>query len=106
MTFAQFWPEYVRAHSRAATRVAHLIGTLTGCCGGGDCRAPLVVDCPCLSAHLFYTELYKPTRSAVGRQVFLLSILRFTRTDLLRSKAKVGGPSLPLFFKPTYLFKN
>ena len=30
MTFAQFWPEYVRAHSRAATRVAHLIGTLTG----------------------------------------------------------------------------
>ena len=30
MRFAEFWPEYVRAHSRPATRVVHLIGTLLG----------------------------------------------------------------------------
>ena len=30
MTFAEFWPVYVRAHSRSATRVAHLVGTLGG----------------------------------------------------------------------------
>jgi hypothetical protein len=30
MTFAEFWPDYVRAHSRRGTRVAHLIGTLGG----------------------------------------------------------------------------
>jgi hypothetical protein len=30
MTFAQFWPIYVQAHSRPATRIAHLIGTLGG----------------------------------------------------------------------------
>ena len=28
MTFAEFWPEYVRAHSRPATRVVHTLGTL------------------------------------------------------------------------------
>jgi hypothetical protein len=28
--FANFWPEYVRAHSRAGTRAIHLIGTLAG----------------------------------------------------------------------------
>jgi len=30
MTFAEFWPVYVRAHSRPATRVVHLVGTLAG----------------------------------------------------------------------------
>jgi hypothetical protein len=30
MTFAEFWPEYVRAHSKPATQVVHLIGTLAG----------------------------------------------------------------------------
>src|SRR3984893_4989925 len=30
MTFAEFWPAYVQAHSRPGTRVAHLIGTLAG----------------------------------------------------------------------------
>jgi hypothetical protein len=28
--FANFWPEYVRAHSRAGTRAIHLLGTLAG----------------------------------------------------------------------------
>src|SRR5258708_28157145 len=30
MTFGEFWPVYVRAHSRPATRVARLVGTLGG----------------------------------------------------------------------------
>ena len=30
MKFAEFWPEYVRAHNRPATRVMHTIGTLLG----------------------------------------------------------------------------
>ena len=30
MTFVEFWPVYVRAHSRPGTRVAHLLGTLGG----------------------------------------------------------------------------
>ena len=30
MTFADFWPEYVRAHSKPATRLVHLVGTLAG----------------------------------------------------------------------------
>ena len=30
MTFVEFWPEYIRAHSRPATRVVHTIGTLGG----------------------------------------------------------------------------
>ena len=29
-SFATFWPEYVRAHSRSGTRVVHLAGTLFG----------------------------------------------------------------------------
>lgn len=28
--FANFWPEYVRAHSRPGTRAIHLMGTLAG----------------------------------------------------------------------------
>ena len=28
--FAEFWPEYVQAHSRPGTRVIHLVGTLAG----------------------------------------------------------------------------
>jgi hypothetical protein len=28
--FADFWPEYVRAHSRPGTRAIHLLGTLAG----------------------------------------------------------------------------
>src|SRR5260370_42198832 len=30
MTFAEFWPVYVRAHSRSGTRLVHLAGTLGG----------------------------------------------------------------------------
>jgi len=30
VTFAEFWPAYVRAHSRPATRVVHCIGTIAG----------------------------------------------------------------------------
>jgi hypothetical protein len=30
MSFAQFWPEYVRAHTRPGTRIFHAIGTLAG----------------------------------------------------------------------------
>src|SRR5712692_3032151 len=29
-SFSSFWPEYVRAHRRVATRVVHTIGTLAG----------------------------------------------------------------------------
>jgi hypothetical protein len=29
-TFAEFWPRYVVAHSRSATRAMHLAGTLAG----------------------------------------------------------------------------
>ena len=30
MTFAEFWPDYVRAHSKPATRVVHFLGTMLG----------------------------------------------------------------------------
>jgi hypothetical protein len=30
VTFAEFWPAYVRAHSKLATRLIHCIGTLVG----------------------------------------------------------------------------
>ena len=30
MTFGEFWPVYVRAHSRPGTRLVHLVGTLGG----------------------------------------------------------------------------
>ena len=30
MTFAEFWPNYVRAHSKASTRIVHCVGTLAG----------------------------------------------------------------------------
>jgi hypothetical protein len=30
MTFAEFWPEYVRAHSKLSTRIVHCVGTLLG----------------------------------------------------------------------------
>jgi len=30
MTFVEFWPVYVRAHSEARTRALHLVGTLAG----------------------------------------------------------------------------
>lgn len=30
MTFEEFWPEYVRAHSAGSTRVMHFVGTLAG----------------------------------------------------------------------------
>jgi hypothetical protein len=30
VTFAEFWPAYVRAHSKPATRVVHCIGTIAG----------------------------------------------------------------------------
>jgi hypothetical protein len=30
MTFEEFWPEYVRAHSHLSTRIMHCVGTLLG----------------------------------------------------------------------------
>jgi hypothetical protein len=30
VTFADFWPEYVRAHSKPATRAAHCVATILG----------------------------------------------------------------------------
>jgi hypothetical protein len=30
MTFADFWPVYVRAHSKPATRAVHCVGTIAG----------------------------------------------------------------------------
>ncbi len=30
MTFGEFWPDYVRAHSAGSTRVMHFVGTVTG----------------------------------------------------------------------------
>jgi hypothetical protein len=30
VTFEDFWPAYVRAHSKGTTRVAHCVGTLLG----------------------------------------------------------------------------
>ena len=30
MTFAEFWPEYVRAHSKPATQAVHCAGTIIG----------------------------------------------------------------------------
>jgi len=30
VTFAEFWPEYVRAHSKPATQVIHCAGTIFG----------------------------------------------------------------------------
>ena len=30
MTFAEFWPEYVRAHSKPVTQIVHAVGTLAG----------------------------------------------------------------------------
>jgi hypothetical protein len=30
VTFADFWPEYVRAHTKPATQVVHCIGTILG----------------------------------------------------------------------------
>lgn len=30
MTFGEFWPEYVRAHSAGSTRVMHFAGTVAG----------------------------------------------------------------------------
>jgi len=30
MTFEDFWPEYVRAHSRSVTRIFHFVGTIAG----------------------------------------------------------------------------
>lgn len=30
MTFAEFWPAYVRAHSRTSTRIIHGVGTMLG----------------------------------------------------------------------------
>jgi hypothetical protein len=30
MSFADFWPEYVRAHRKPATRVIHCVATLAG----------------------------------------------------------------------------
>jgi hypothetical protein len=30
VTFADFWPEYVRAHTKPATRLVHCVGTIVG----------------------------------------------------------------------------
>jgi hypothetical protein len=41
-TFAEFWPHYVRAHSRAQTRILHAIGSILAlaCIALGFLRSP------------------------------------------------------------------